>query len=252
MEHSSGGGSRHVRTEDLLDAPPIGRAVGFAALAAVAGAVVWALLIVFAQREAGVVAWGIGGLIGFAIVKAGGHGQTLAVVGAVLAVVSIAAGKQISFQMHFSEGVAAALSQTSEMYDETRSDAEAWAALGDSPSDDEVEEFALARDFDVDDAAELREEHAPYLESFIKEQPTREEWVESRRENIEAYMAENFTFMDYLRVEFSILDIVFAGLGLATAFGMVHKRTVELHREAREQLRVERAAQEEVEAEDNE
>jgi hypothetical protein len=250
MRHRQDEGSRHARTEDLLDAPPMGRALGFAGLAAVAGAVVWGLLSIYGNMEHGIIAWGIGGVIGFAMIKAGGHGQVLAITGAVLAVLSIAAGKQISFQSQMNEVIEASLAETNQHYETARVDAEAWVALGASPSDDAVEKYALDHDFDVDSAAELRNEFAPDMERFIAEQPSRDEWFESNRSVVEAFMAENFTFVDYLRDGFSIVDMLFVGLGLATAFGMVQKRTLELQAEARQQLRDEREPAPEVEADE--
>lgn len=252
MEDSQAGGGRHVRTEDLLAPPPVGRAIGLAGLAAVVGAVVWALLIIYAQREHGVIAWGIGGLIGFAIVKAGGYGQTLCIAGASLAVLSIAAGKQISYQVSVSQAIDESLERIGSQYDVTKVDARDWAALGDSPSDDAVEQFALDHDFDVDSAEEMRTEFGPDLVKFAKEQPTREQWIEQQREVVEEVFAEEYTFLDYLKEDFSPIDILFAVLGLATAYGMVHRRTIELQVEAREQIRAERAAEEAAQTQEDE
>ena len=64
MEQTQDEGSRHVRTEDLLEPPPMGRAFAFAGLAAVAGAAVWGLLRIYGNVEHGIIAWGIGGAVG--------------------------------------------------------------------------------------------------------------------------------------------------------------------------------------------
>lgn len=249
MEKRQENESRHVRTEDLLEPPPMGRALGLAGLAAVAGAAIWGLLRIYGNMEHGIIAWGIGGAIGFTIIKAGGHGQMLSIVGAVLAVLSIAAGKQISFQSQVNEFIESNLADADQHYATARIDAEAWVALGDSPSDDVVESYALDHDFDVDSAAQLRSDFVPDMERFVKEQPSKEEWVESKRSEVETFVAENFTFISYLRKDFSIIDILFVGLGLATAFGIVRKRTVEMQMQAREQLRAERELAQPAEAE---
>ena len=159
----------------------MGRALALAGLAAIAGAAIWGLLRIYGDMEHGAVAWGIGGLIGFAIIKAGGHGMVLSVAGGVLAVLAIAAGKQISFQSMQTEYIEAAMVQVAQRYEVTRTDAEAWAKLGTSPSDDAVEQFALDHDFDVDSAEQLRSQFAPDMERFVAEQPSREEWTESKR-----------------------------------------------------------------------
>ncbi|MFT7534068.1 MAG: hypothetical protein ACI85K_000013 [Hyphomicrobiaceae bacterium] len=218
----------------------MGPALGFAGLAAIAGAAVWGLLRIYGDLEHGIIAWGIGGAIGFAIIKAGGYGQTLSIAGAVLAVLSIAAGKQISFQSQVNKVIEINLAEVDQDYATARIDAEAWVALGDSPSDDLVESYALDHDFEVDSAAQLRSEFAPEMERFVTEQPSQAEWAKARRFEVEAFVNENFTFIGYLREDFSILDILFVGFGLATAFGMVRKRTTELQTEAREHLRAER------------
>ena len=149
-----------------------------------------------------------------------------------------------------SEVIESNLKEIAPHYETARTDAEAWVALGDTPSDDAVVEFALDHDFDVDDADELRSQFAPGMEKFMKEQPSREEWLEWNRADVEGFFAENFTFMDYLRDDFNVWDLLFLGLGIATAFGMVHKHTIALQVEARRELRSEH--EEEPEAQPDE
>ncbi|MGK0153482.1 MAG: hypothetical protein ACI9SE_000427 [Neolewinella sp.] len=146
----------------------------------------------------------------------------------------------MSFQSQVNKVIERTLAEVDQDYATARIDAEAWVALGDSPSDDLVESYALDHDFEVDSAAQLRSEFAPEMERFVTEQPSQAEWAKVRRFEVEAFVNENFTFIGYLREDFSILDILFVGFGLATAFGMVRKRTTELQMEAREQLRAER------------
>ena len=246
MEQSQREGNRHVRTEDLLDPPPIGKAMAVAGLAAVVGAVIWGLLRIYGGVEHGAVAWGIGVLIGTAIIKGGGHGQTLAIAGGVFAVIAIAAGKQISYQSEVNQTIDATVEAQAASYNSYRSAATEWIALGKEPKDDAVVDFALAHDIDVDDADQLRREYGAEFDRFVAEQPTQEQWRESARAEVEAWVAENYTFMDYLNEDFNIIDLLFIGLGIAIAFGIVHKHTVSLQVQARRELRAAREAEAEA------
>ncbi len=61
-----------------------GKVIGAALGTAILGAVVWAGIVIKTEYEIGWLAWGIGALIGFGTVKAGGSGMRPAVLAAVL------------------------------------------------------------------------------------------------------------------------------------------------------------------------
>lgn len=237
MEEHTESPSRHVRTEDLLPEPPLTRALLFAGGAAFAGAAVWALVAIYLNVQHGVIAWGIGGLVGFAVVKAGGHGQMLAVIAAVLAVLSIFSGRFAIYQSVVDD--AAKQQFTAEVFDDYRGDAAAWKALGPNPTDEQVGEFALDNDYDVDSADEFREFAAPRLEWFSEADRTLEEWQAFEAGSI----SQHYGFVEYLKDDFHPLDILFVILGLATAFGMVSRHTTAMQVAAREQIRAEREAE---------
>ena len=81
----------------------VGGALGTAALAgliaAIVGGVVWGLIVRWSQYEIGFVAWGIGFLVGTAVVMGarGMRGMPYQVVAVVLALVGIVLGKYLSF-----------------------------------------------------------------------------------------------------------------------------------------------------------
>jgi hypothetical protein len=62
------------------------------------GAAVWAAIAYFTGFEAGIVAWGIGGLVGFGMVLGtkGSYGLQFGVIAAIIALASIAAGKYMA------------------------------------------------------------------------------------------------------------------------------------------------------------
>lgn len=242
MPSHASGVSRHVRTEDLLPPPPIGRAVMLGALAAIAGAVVWALLRIYANTEHGLLAWGIGALIGFAIVKGGGHGTVLAACAGGLALCSIGAGKYVSYQDAVDQYVAE--SMTEDAYRERQRDATDWVALGDSPTEAQVKEFMDSHDFDPEDPGEFAADVGPHLSSFAAEKPSLDQWRASGREMV----TDGYTFLVHLREDFHPLDILFAILGIATAFGIVQKATTQMLVAARQRLRAEREAEAEAAA----
>lgn len=226
-----------MRTEDLLPEPNMTTSLALGGVAAFVGAAAWAALYIFANLEHSVLAWGIGGAIGFAIVRGGGHGQMLAVVAAVLAVLSIGTGRYIAYEAVLQEMVEGYA--TDEMFEGTRTLANRWKELGANPTDDQINDFALDNDVDVQSAAEFRETVVPDLEWLAEPGRTADEW----RERGAGEVAEAYTFVDHLQVDFHMFDILFVLLGLGTAFGLVSRHTTEMQVEARAKIRADREAE---------
>lgn len=235
--------SRHVTISDLLPPPNYGLALGLGAAAAVAGAAAWAALIVFANSEIGWLAVGIGALVGFAMVKAGGHGQMLAACAAVLAVLSIGTGKHFAYQHAISTTIDHVASNIDDMFGELQTDADAWAALGGSPSDEQVSAFALEHGYEVEDAAEFRRECVPDLAWIHANKPSAEQWREYKRAALAERLTNEVGFVDYLGKNFHLFDLLFVGLGVAAALSLVIRHTQALQAAARQQLRAERNAE---------
>jgi hypothetical protein len=74
-------------------------ALGAGLLAAIAGGVVWALIVKISDFEVGIVAWGIGLVAGTAVVFAtrGAKGPRLQVIAVISALVGILLGKYLSY-----------------------------------------------------------------------------------------------------------------------------------------------------------
>ncbi len=77
------------------------RAIAAGLIAAVVGGVAWGLIVKISDYEVGFVAWGIGFLVGTAVVLAtrGARGRHLQIVAVLLALVGILIGKYLSFAL---------------------------------------------------------------------------------------------------------------------------------------------------------
>jgi len=228
--------STPVRSRDLIPPPNASRALLFAGGAAGVGAVAWGLVIQFADMEIGWLAWGIGALIGAAMVKGGGHGTALAIVSGVLALLSIAAGKAWAYQSIVGEMVEqqGAFLEATHDYDTLAADAKGWAALGSNPSSDAVRTYMAEYGYEGLTPSEFREGAGVMLETFAAVNPPREAFGEP--------LAEAFapTFLDVVTGQNGkdmLFDLLFVALGIGTAFGLVMKHTTELRLQARRAAR---------------
>jgi hypothetical protein len=229
----------HVRSADLLPQPPMARAMVVGGVVALLGALAWGLIAFYLHREFGLLAWAIGAAIGAAMVKAGAHGTLLAVAAGLLALASIASGKQIAFRLEVHQvttKIAAEL--TPEMHAEQTKDAADWVALGAGATDEQVKKFIAEHGYEGN-AADFRIEVAPMLAEMAKNQPSLAQW----REQMQARFVDHMSFIDFVKEDFHPLDILFVILGIASAYGLINKATMELRVAARQQAREEREAQ---------
>ena len=239
MNHPTTPTGRHVRTEDLLPPPPIARALVFAGMGALLGAAAWSLLAFYAHREFGLLAWAIGGVIGFATVKAGGHGTMLAACAGALALLSIGSGKHLAFQLFVDkEAERFAAQLDSSAHQERAQDAADWIALGEQPTAEQVRAFAAAHRYAVEDTASFAREEGARLRQFAAEKPSLDQW----REQVRVDVTSGASFVTFLQDDFHPADILFVLLGVASAFGLVSKATVQLQVAARQAAREQREA----------
>ena len=204
--------------------PPsaLGKPLVVGGTVALVGAAVWALLIVFAKYEIGILSWGIGAAIGGGIVWAGGHGMMLAVTAGALALLSIGTGKHFAFRALVDTQVNTLLERVDEnRLAERRAAATAWVALGDSPTADQVRAFAKEHHYMVDSVEEFVRDDGPLLRSFAADNPD----LATFRTQLGDQIRSRVAFFDYLKEDFSPYDILFAILGIASAFGIVSKAT---------------------------
>lgn len=238
--------SHYVRTQQLMPAVPTARALTFAGIAALLGAAAWGLVSFYGHFETGWLAWGIGAFVGFAAVKAGGHGNLIALAAGALTLLSIGTGKQLAFQLAVDQGTTRFLEEhiTPAAHQERSRDAADWVALGERPTSEQVQAFAEDHGYDPSDPTAFAAEEGPRLRDFAEQKPSLEQW----RDHIRGTVAAEASFLDHLRSDFHPADILFVLLGIASAFGLVSNYTTRLHVAVREAERQRRDAEAEAEA----
>ncbi len=197
-----------------------------ACVAGLVGALVWGAIAHFSGYEVGYIAWGIGLIVGGgALVFGGGEGGApTGVMCAVVAALSIIAGKY----MAFSWTVSSALDEgVREVYDEHVADATALTGV-DLADDDAVRHFIATRGYSEkktarnvtdEELAHFKVETAPFLRQVNDENMTFEEWKESDYgsgvvEFVNAFAGARASFGD----TFGGFDILWMLLGVGTAF----------------------------------
>lgn len=218
-------------------------ALGLGALAALLGAAVWAGVMIKTGYEIGWVAWGIGGAVGAAVAKAGGRGVPMAATAAVLALLSVAGGKWVGAAVVLEDEFGADYDREVERmvednrnyatYKEIESDARLWVELEGPASDAQLSRFMVDRNYT--EAAStggvtsgelewFRADQGPFLVEFHAAPPTYDEWAvdweAGFREQMNDYKTE-YTPLMYTLEGLTIMDLIFAALGLATAWGFV-------------------------------
>jgi hypothetical protein len=188
-----------------------------ALVAAVAGALVWAGIAYFTGYEVGWVAWGIGAVVGGAAVATGGRGQVMAVTCAGFALVAILGGKLLTIQLHVDSALRRELAPH---YAEMVRDARDFARIAADATDDQVEDFMIDHEFHVP-VGEFRAEIAPALLDFARTEPTFDDWAELYVEQAKS----EFELSTTLASTLGMVDLVFAFLGISTAYMLVNVRT---------------------------
>ncbi|MFH0943760.1 MAG: hypothetical protein V2A76_01065 [Planctomycetota bacterium] len=210
-------------------------AVIAACIAAVVGAVAWGAISKATGYEVGYMAWGIGGIVGFAAVKVGGRGADLAVICAGLSLVAILAGKAFAFSWMVSSHLDEAKSDWNQLeYAEVQKDAGDFAQLPGDADDDAIRTFLHDHDYTdtetVDEVSDaeikmFRAGQMPYLRQFEEEKPSFEAWRDrayaSWRESVEAEVS----LLEGVKESIGMLDLLFAFLGVSTAYGLVMSAT---------------------------
>ena len=201
-------------------------AIGGAAIVAFVGAWLWMIIAVKFQYEFGLIAWIIGGAVGFAAAALGGRGLLSGVLCALLAVAAIVGGKYWTVESLRSEAMAQfavledGLVDTDWYYDEVLEDARLYREIGQDTQS--IRAFMVERGYTdaVDPAGvslvevqEFQEYSAPDLEWIAANNPSFDEWTEHGREDI-----EGISTWSLIKEDFGILSALFLLLGVSTAF----------------------------------
>ncbi|MEM1176579.1 MAG: hypothetical protein AAGI27_17430 [Pseudomonadota bacterium] len=201
-------------------------AIGAAVVAALIGAWVWKFVAVTLEFEFGLIAWGIGGAVGFAAAMAGARGVQAGIICGLLALASIGLGKYWAYSAfidQFQETVAGVMTTDDEMVDYFEEEmADARLYVNGSGSDDFVRRFMVDRGYtdatspgrvSSAEVADFREYIEPALIEMADNPPDFDEWQESSVEAI-GEMSPWAMVIESL----GLLDIVFAFLGIGTAY----------------------------------
>jgi hypothetical protein len=215
--------SSDVVTEEGAISPA---AIAAAAVAALLGALIWKFIAVTFEYEFGLIAWGIGGAVGIAAASLGSRGMQAGVVCAILAFGSIVVGKYWAYSAfvdEFQQAISGAAEFEGEMYDFYEEEMEdARLLVEGSGTDIFTRRFMVDRGYTYEtnpaniSAAELddfREYVEPELRAMAQNPPSYEEWQAGSLESL-----DEISPWALMREDFGLFDILFALLGIGTAF----------------------------------
>lgn len=210
-----------------------GRALAAAAGAGLVGAAGWALLLVLASYEIGWLAWGVGGLVGWAAVRAGGRGQALAGAAALVTVLAIFGGKMLGYALQIQGDSREMAAQEALALDEYRVDAADWAVLAadGAPAPEAVRTFMATHDYAEGDGTEVDREQldaflthvAPMLAWVHAEEPTPEEFTARSAADLRRMIYAESSLTGFVLADLNGIDALFAFFGISTAFGLVKR-----------------------------
>ncbi|AZZ92898.1 hypothetical protein EUZ85_20070 [Hahella sp. KA22] len=206
------------------------KAIGAAAGAALIGAVLWKVIAMSTGYEFSLIAWGIGGAVGFAALAMGGRGISTGIACGALAFLAIMGGKYMviqSIQENWFEILADSgeinMQDFRPVYDSVIQAAHSYQT--DVTDDDSLRNFMVEYgyteasepsevvQFEIDD---FKREFEPELRKVALENPSFEQWVQA---TFSQEFQEYSTFQ-LMREDFGLLDMLFLFLGVGTAFQM--------------------------------
>jgi hypothetical protein len=203
------------------------KAVGAAGAAALLGALLWMGIAIAFDYELGLVAWLIGGAVGFASAVTGARGTSAGAMCAGMALVAIIGGKFLVYQ-NLQENVAALMEEqgawageeVQAWFEEAQADAELYLVL--DGSDQALRNFIFERNYSEayavsnvtdEDVEVFLEFDAATLEWMATENPSFEQW----RLRLASDVVDIST-LDLVIDNLGIVDVIFLFLGLTTAY----------------------------------
>lgn len=208
------------------------KAVIAAGLVAVFGALVWKYIAMEFDRELGLIAWAIGGAVGFTSALMGSRGQNAGIICGVFTVIAILGGKYL-FYSDMQGQIQAAFQEVGQeefmrvAYENFSYEADQYALVTDDQS---IKTFMV--DFGYTDntqveaisnreLSEFKADVAPELVEMHENKPNYEEWVEFN-------LTPAFTSDGALSAvveSLDWLDLLFLLFGVATAFRLGSRQT---------------------------
>lgn len=202
--------------------------IAAATVAALVGAFIWKMIAVGFGYELGIVAWAIGGAVGFAATIAGGRGQLTGVSCGVLALLAIFAGKHLtveSWRADLADVMAAEeIWEEGEgelIFAEISEDARLYNEL-DKSDDASLRRFLVERAYsEVSDPAAVSPEEfesfylydEPQLIWMVENNPDYQQWQQYALQSL-----GDISSMEVIQSSFGFADLIFIFLGVATAY----------------------------------
>jgi hypothetical protein len=194
------------------------RAIVNGIAAAVLGGGAWALIVALADLEVGYVAWGVGGLIGYTMTKATDRrGPGIALIAAGLAAAGLLFGKILIVQRVVAPALAEELG--SDSLGAARAAAWELRDAGAFPSPVQAQLDAMGPSDTLSDA--LWEEMVTAGAAHVANLPAAER--DSFAAAYASVVQSNVGLMQMLMWQFSGWDLLWFGLALSTAWGMLKK-----------------------------
>ena len=194
------------------------------AAAAVAGALLWYMLSAVLNYEFGLVAWAIGGAVGYTALASGARGDAAGIACAILVVLSIFGGKFMAASSMQAEllqeiqGLGFDNSSVEQLYEIDLADARDFAAL--DGSDESLRQFLYTHDYSATEQvtqAEIEEfmiYTQPRFHFIIDENPSYEEWLQLQVVD----QIENYSTLDIVTESLGWMDLLFLFFGVGTAY----------------------------------
>ncbi|MEM0896861.1 MAG: hypothetical protein AAGJ79_08230 [Verrucomicrobiota bacterium] len=193
-----------------------------AVVAGVVGAIIWGAIGFFTGYEIGIVAWGVGLLIGFAVAAVGEASPTSGIMCAVVALLSILGGKALAVKFSLDKEI---VSVSKEVFEEYRYSAESVAGLS---SDSELAQFMIDDEWTMAESAEsvtseeiefFKADWFPFFDQIRSGEVTAGNWLESEYgKDWIASVHSEISIPDAVMGGLGLMDLLFGFLGIATAF----------------------------------
>lgn len=199
-------------------------------IAAIVGALVWAGIVFSARVEIGYLAWGIGGLVGFAVAWASrGGGAAAAILSVLLTVASIAGGKYLAAQWMVNKDVDELMQgQPADWSDEyiisfMADEVLEARALAGQPAVDEEFSGEAQSDYPADVWAEAKKRWD------AMDQAGRDSYAKGKRDEYDRDIADfrRKATMEAFTGNLGVIDIVFFVLGVVTAWQIAFRDPIE-------------------------
>ena len=211
-----------------------------ALVAGIVGAIVWAVIAWQTNFEIGYLAWGIGALIGFIAVRLGARGMATAVACAAIALLSIFAGKMITVYLTFDQAVLDEVTSSALSKESYADDQALYSDARKVKTDDDLRRFMIKYELvesggpgniSKETLTSFKENVIPAILKEGNKNESYEEWKARREseigldaEKLRGMARENLTpavAFEGVQSNLNLIDLIFAVLGISTAFGMV-------------------------------